>query len=172
MAKYPSLYSRATRALAAFLAGFFLVTALAPVGVSAERVAPPGGGGGSGSSACSKNQFQFFGLEPWYQYLPYAKDPVTGRCEINESGSEGNVLGKGSFLILIVLAVIDDLLRVAGIVAVIFIIAGGFKFITSAGEPEAAASGRKTIMFALVGLVIALIAVVIVSFIGNSIGGG
>jgi hypothetical protein len=55
-------------------------------------------------------------------------------------------------------------------VAVAFVIYGGFQYINSRGEPDRAASGRKTIINALIGLVLAMIAVAIVSFIGRSLG--
>lgn len=149
--------------LVSIAAAFMLMTSLSPATASA---AP--------SHQCSKSSFGFFGLEPWYQYLPYSYSPITDHCEINEPPNANDtaqpVLGRSSFILLIVLAVIDDLLRIAGIVAVVFVIIGGFKFITSAGEPEAAVKARQSIIFALVGLVIALIATVVVSFIGNSLG--
>lgn len=146
------------------------LTAFLPTGTAAAACDQSSPAGCTNKEACSKDNFGFFGLEPWYQYLPYNYNGATHRCEIASSASENSVLSNKSFILLIVLAVIDDLLRVAGMVAIIFIIVGGFKFITAQGEPEAAASGRKTILFALVGLVVALIAVVIVSFIGNAIG--
>lgn len=62
---------------------------------------------------------------------------------------------------------------VVGIIAVIMIIVGGFKFITSAGQSEAVASARKTIMYALVGLVVVVLAQFIVHFvIGKVVGIG
>lgn len=119
------------------------------------------------TQTCSKPTF--FGLEPWYQYLDYKWDGATKHCEVSFPSGSSGLLGKKSGILLIVLAVVDDLLRVAGIVAVFFVIIGGFKFITAQGEPEAAAGARKTLTFALIGLVVALMAVVIVSFIGNTL---
>lgn len=155
-------------ALASVAAGLILMTSLAPAGVSAGSTKPD----------CSPSAHTFFGLEPWYQYLnvtPKQNSDGDWYCDVTFPGGSGSansdgLLGKNSAILLIVLAVIDDLLRVAGMVAVIFIIIGGFRFITAQGEPEAAAKARQSIIFSIVGLVIALIAVVIVSFIGNSIG--
>lgn len=176
MVSLPSFsWSSAGRFMVVLAGVFLLMTSLTPASASALKKGDP----------CPKDQFQFFGLEPWYQYLPYtyngdpgAQDPTQvgdGHCEIGnansqDANSQDHVLGKSSYLILILLAVVDDLLRVAGIVAVVFVIIGGFKFITSNGEPEQAASARQSITYALIGLVVALIAVVIVSFIGSTLG--
>ncbi len=57
---------------------------------------------------------------------------------------------------------------IVGIVAVIMIIVGGFKYITSGGESNAVASAKHTLMYALVGLVIVALAQVIARFVlGN-----
>lgn len=60
---------------------------------------------------------------------------------------------------------------IVGIIAVIMIIVGGFKFITSGGQSEGVASARKTIMYALVGLVIVILAQVIVHFVIGRVAG-
>lgn len=125
-----------------------------------------GSGGTVTVGPCTKSTF--FGLVPWYQYLTVKYEPTTKHCEVDFQASQ--LLGKASPILLIVFAIIDDLLRVAGMVAVVFMIIGGFKFITSSGEPEAAAGAKKTITFAIIGLVISLVAVVIVSFVGSTLG--
>jgi hypothetical protein len=53
---------------------------------------------------------------------------------------------------------------VIAVVAVIYIIIAGFQFITSQGEPQQIAKARQTILFAVIGLVIALSAELIVFF--------
>ena len=109
---------------------------------------------------------EFFGLLPWYHYLKL--DPKT--CEVQDF----NLLpggGQHSGLVLILLAIIDDLLRIAGLVAVGFIVYAAFNFITSQGNPEDAAKARGTAINALIGLMLAMFAVVLISFIGNKLGG-
>jgi len=56
-----------------------------------------------------------------------------------------------------------------GALAVIMIIIGGFRYITSAGSPEGAKGARNTIVYAVVGLVIIGIAQIIVHFVINSV---
>ena len=109
----------------------------------------------------------FFGLIPWYAYLNVAPDPVTKACAV----SGFNTLGGNSGFLLIGLAILDDLLRVAALVSVGFVIAGGIKYITSQGEPGAVQQAKGTVLNALVGLVIAMVAATVVAFLGNRLGG-
>ena len=53
----------------------------------------------------------------------------------------------------------------AGIVLFIFLLVGGFKFITSGGDPKAAEGARKTITAAIAGLVIILVSYLIMVLI-------
>jgi len=98
----------------------------------------------------------FFGLLKWYAYLP------TTQCTPSVSSLND--------IWLIVAAIIEDLLRVAGIVAVFMVIFGGISFITSQGNPEKAAEARNTITYALIGLLIAVSAAVIITFVAKSLG--
>ena len=54
---------------------------------------------------------------------------------------------------------------IVGVVAVIMIIFGGFKYITSAGNQESIKSAKNTIIYALIGLIIVALAQVIVRFV-------
>jgi hypothetical protein len=61
------------------------------------------------------------------------------------------------------------LLRVAGLAAIFFIIYAGIQYVTSQGNPDAAAKAKDTIINALIGLAVAVVAVGIVSFIGSKL---
>ena len=67
--------------------------------------------------------------------------------------------------------VINLLLSVSGLIAVAVIIYGGFTISTSAGDVGKVARGRKIIVDALVGMVIALLAYVIVNLVLNQASG-
>jgi len=56
-----------------------------------------------------------------------------------------------------------------GALAVIMIIVGGFRYITSGGSAEATKGARNTIVYALVGLVIIGTAQIIVHFVINGV---
>jgi hypothetical protein len=64
----------------------------------------------------------------------------------------------------VALNVIDMALRVAAIIAIGFIIYGGFRYLTSRGNPDKASAGQDTILKAVIGLVICILASVVVSF--------
>lgn len=124
--------------------------------------------------SCSSKP-RFLGLVPWYEYLTLADD-FQGDCKIVQfqSGSvlgvdEGSIKTASPFL-LIALAILQDLVRIAALVTVGFVIFGGFKYITSQGAPEDVKEAQKTIVNALIGLVFAIVAAGIVGFIGNKLG--
>ena len=105
----------------------------------------------------------FFGLKAWYHYLD-----TNAQCEIVNFHVLTND-GKSDVL-LVLLALVDDLLRVAGLVAIGFVIYAGFLYLTSQGSPEQTQKAQTTLQNALIGLVIAMIAIAVVSFLGSKVG--
>lgn len=61
--------------------------------------------------------------------------------------------------------VINVVLGVMGVVSVVMIILGGINYTTSQGDPTKAGKAQKTIIFSIVGLVVALLAFAIVNFV-------
>ncbi len=58
---------------------------------------------------------------------------------------------------------------IVGVVAVIMIIYGGFRYITSGGDSAGVGAAKNTIIYALVGLIIVALAQVIVKFVLSKI---
>jgi len=56
---------------------------------------------------------------------------------------------------------------VIGALSVIIILIAGVQFVTSQGDPQAASKARQTIIYAVIGLIVALLAEVIVTFVIN-----
>ena len=104
---------------------------------------------------------KFFFFPNWWEYLTTQPSPPD--CSIT--------LNFPSDIWLIGLAVIDILLRLAGLVAIVSIIAAGVGYITSSGNPENAAKARRRIYNSLIGLAIVFIAAGLVAFLGNTLGG-
>jgi hypothetical protein len=77
----------------------------------------------------------------------------------------GNCGDKGAGVTTVVKGIINILSIIVGIAAVIMIIVGGFKYITSAGDTNGIASAKNTVIYALVGLVIVALAQTIVFFV-------
>lgn len=64
--------------------------------------------------------------------------------------------------------VVDLISLVVGVVAVIMIIVGGFRYITSGGNQESVKSAKNTIIYAIIGLIIVALAQIIVKFVLNT----
>ena len=67
---------------------------------------------------------------------------------------------------------INVLLAIVGIVAVAFLIYGGFLYLTSGGNEEQAESGKKVIQNSIIGLVIIILSYIIVTVIINALVSG
>ena len=100
----------------------------------------------------------FLGFPTWYSYLDGVYD-AQGACIPKINGLAD--------IWLILAAVIEMLLRVAALAALVFVIYGGVKFITSQGESEKTAAARQTVLNALGGLVLAVSAAAVVSFVAG-----
>lgn len=108
----------------------------------------------------------FLTFPNWYRGL--VKKDANSNCNI-KSPSELNTAdqqnGLSNFIWHVVLNVIEIGLMLAGYVAVAFILYGGFQYLTTQGAPDAAAKARTTILNAIIGLVISLVAVGVVNFV-------
>ena len=113
------------------------------------------------SNKCDKKG-RILTLKPWYDGL------TQDNCSIKDPGSDAD--SQANFIWKIVLNIVDDLLQLIGYTTVGYIMYGGFLMMTSNGAPDKAAHGRKTIMSAAIGLVIALASVALVNFISSKIG--
>lgn len=73
----------------------------------------------------------------------------------------------------IVRRVINLMLYGIGALSVIMLIFGGFRYIVSGGKKESVTNAKNTILYAIIGLLIALFAYAIVNFVViTAIGGG
>lgn len=61
--------------------------------------------------------------------------------------------------------IINTLLYILGIIAVIMIIVGGLRYTTSAGDASKVKAAKDTILYSIVGLVVAILAFSIVNFV-------
>ncbi len=123
----------------------------------------------SGESACPQISADactggtFLGFPKWYKYLksqPYT-DELTGQhsCIPKVSGLTD--------IWRIVAAVIELLLRVGALVAVAFVLYGGITYTLSQANPDKTKQALKTIISALVGLVISIISTALVTFLAG-----
>ena len=108
----------------------------------------------------------------WYRGVSETKGSGTNAtCEIKSPSTlntPGQEDGLTKFIWAIVLNGIEIAMQAVGYLAVGFIIYGGFKYITGAGDSGKIVTGRKLILNAVIGLVVSLLAVVIVNIVLGS----
>ena len=119
---------------------------------------------------CDRN-YKLLGIIPtWYEYMG-SYGPVTSNNKFVPGDTCGVVNGSVyDYPAQIGLAMIDILLRIGALVAVVFIIMGGYRYMSSQGEPKNIEVAMATLVNAAIGLAIVLTATVIVSFVGAKLG--
>lgn len=75
----------------------------------------------------------------------------------------------GTTATIVIIGVINILLAVVGMLAVLFIIIGGFRYVTAAGNEEQAEAAKKTLLHAILGLVIVILSFVMVRIISEAL---
>jgi hypothetical protein len=65
----------------------------------------------------------------------------------------------------------NTVLYIVGIVSVIMLIWGGLRYVVSGGDSKKVTDAKNTIMYAIIGLIISILAYAIVNFVINSLGG-
>jgi len=105
--------------------------------------------------AAAKCDSTFFGFPTWYEYL---------RTQPPDCAPRLNSL---SDIWLIGLAIINILLRVAILAAIGFVLFAGIKYSASRGNADKMNSAKNTLTDALTGLIIAVVATAVVSFIAG-----
>lgn len=64
------------------------------------------------------------------------------------------------------------MLFIIGAISVIMLIVGGIKYTVSGGDQGAVQSAKNTIMYAIVGIIVAILAYAVVNFVTKSFAGG
>lgn len=94
--------------------------------------------------------------------LSQGTDLTTGSGTGCTAGNNGTGTQKIQDIVTLVVNIFSI---VVGIVAVIMIVVGGFKYITSGGDSGNITSAKNTIVYAVIGLVIVALAQFIVKFV-------
>ncbi len=66
----------------------------------------------------------------------------------------------------------NTILYIVGIVAVVMLIVGGIKYVISGGDSKKVTDAKNTVLYAIIGLVIAFLAFAIVNFVIDALPGG
>ncbi len=97
-------------------------------------------------------------------------DGMIGFC--NTAGfSCGSGLSGSTTLTQLIANAVRIMLTIAGGVAVVFVIIGGYQYMTSAGNEEQAVKGKKTLINAIIGIIVIVLSYVIINVIVNLVSG-
>jgi hypothetical protein len=86
-----------------------------------------------------------------------------------DAGGTGlsNCFGGACTISQLILTVINIILALAGLIAVLVLIIGGFRYVTSFGNEEAVGQAKKMIINAILGIIIIILAFVVVRVVQN-----
>lgn len=109
----------------------------------------------------------FMGLPAWYDNLPKDAD-----CNIIAPTSSANSDEEvKAYVWTIALNIVAMVLGIVGYVAIALVMWGGIQYMTAQGDPGKVAKGKKTIMNALIGLIIVMSASIISGSISGIVSG-
>lgn len=72
-------------------------------------------------------------------------------------------------LISSITSIVNAMLTLAAVIAAIFVIIGGVRYITAQGDEDAVALAKNTIIYAVIGVIVIALSAVIVNFIIKAI---
>lgn len=93
-------------------------------------------------------------------------EPLLASLITLASSINANNLPKASFDTSLT-QVLKLVFMASALLSVIFVAFGGLKYVLSSGDPQGAAKAKNTILYALIGLIIAVSAFSIVSFVAS-----
>lgn len=94
------------------------------------------------------------------------------RETFRDAGGEGIERLRNTGTDLDVTLILNVAYGIAAVVAVAFIILGGIQYSTGQGDPGKVRKAGQTLAFAVIGLVIVILAAVLTNFVFTSVGGG
>lgn len=95
-----------------------------------------------------------------------AKDGLAGGARCSKSNSQTtNLFGAGGVFTVAA----NTLIFVVGAVSVIYLIIGGLRYVISNGDSKNVTAAKETILYAIVGVVVAVISYALVAFVVNAL---
>ena len=108
------------------------------------------------------------GLVPAMASASIATDICTGSNVGSVAGTDCATNSSTDSLKELAAKIISVFSILVGVVAVIMVIFGGFKYITSGGDSGSVSAAKNTLIYAIVGLIIVALAQFIVHFVLNT----
>lgn len=97
--------------------------------------------------------------------LAVAGTAVAANPDVSQGANAAQGSLSGTPLTQQVASITNTLLIVIGVVAVLMLIVGGFRYIFSQGDEKQTKGAKDTILFSIIGIVVALLAYAIVNFV-------
>lgn len=98
----------------------------------------------------------------------FAVNPIQSACSSSGSASSLCEDSEGNSVESVVQIIVNVLLFIIGLISVIMIIVGGLRYATSGGNASSVSAAKNTILYAVIGLAIALFSFAIVSWVTNT----
>jgi len=131
---------------AAALQALTLVVGLGSAGLAVTTVATAG----SAYAACSATDG------------PSSGDPLgSGANCAQANGTRDTLFGQGG----VFQTIANTLIFLVGAVAVLFLIIGGLRYVISNGDPKAVEAAKNTILYSIMGIVVAILSFAAVQFV-------
>jgi hypothetical protein len=104
----------------------------------------------------------------------YADNCPGGNADVNNNPLKtGTACAKGSgqtdSITNVFKVVVNILLFIVGAVAVIMLVIGGLRYVTSNGDQNAVTGAKNTILYAIIGIVVAFLAFAAVTFVTDQL---
>lgn len=65
----------------------------------------------------------------------------------------------------VITIILNAILAVVGIIALIYLVIGGLRYITSSGNPDAVEGAKNQILYAIIGIIVVVLAWALVNFV-------
>lgn len=105
---------------------------------------------------------RFLTMPAWYRNVAKQED---GSCNVSVEAAGG----LEPFIWTVAFNIVEIMLHMVAYISIGFIIYGGFKYMISAGNESGISGAKKTIMNAVIGLLISIMSIGMVNFVSNFI---
>lgn len=105
-------------------------------------------------------------------YAEVGDDCTTDTLDLVSGSNCAQGNGQGNNLMGVFRTVVNILLFLVGAVAVIMLVIGGLRYVTSNGDQNAVTGAKNTIMYAIIGIVVAFLAYAAVGFVTSQLQAG
>jgi len=93
----------------------------------------------------------------------------SGAGDAQPSGTPSNLFTNTKTSTSVFGQISDVLIYIVGAVAVIMLIIGGLRYVISQGSSEGVKQAKDTILYAIIGIVVAILAYAVVHFVANNV---